>query len=97
MCSKQVWDVTLSSCAECLTQPGALLPEVHMRVRAEVLGLHFQVWKVLWARSGALPHTAATRACPGAFGVQPQTGFSCGMPSALLAGRGLVGRDPTTR
>ena len=88
VCSKQVWDVTLSSCAECLTQPGALLPEVRMRVRAEVLGLHFQVWKVLWARSGALPHTAAAPACPGAFGVHPQTGFSCGMPSALLAGPG---------
>ena len=73
--------MTLSSCAECLTQSGALLREVKMRVRAEVLGLHFQVWKVMWARSGALPHTAA--ACKGAFGVHPQTGFSCGMPSRL--------------
>ena len=80
-CSKQVWDVTLSSCAECLTQPGALLREVKMRVRAEVLGLHFQVWKVMWARSGALSDTAA--ACKGAFGVHPQAGFSCGMPSRL--------------
>ena len=80
-CSKQVWDVTLSSCAECLTQPGVLLREVHMRVRAAVLGLHFQVWKVMWARSGALPDTAA--ACKGAFGVHPQTGVSCGMRSRL--------------
>ena len=77
--------MTLSSCAECLTQPGAPLPEVRMRVRAEVLGLHFQVEGMGEGRS---THTAAARACPGAFGVDPQTAFSCGIPSALLAGPG---------
>ena len=105
-----------------------------MRVRAEVLGLHFQLWKVVWARSGALPHgaaaractctnpnpnpnpdpnphpnpnpnaspnpnQAAARACPGAIGVHPRTGFACGMPGLIRHAERLAwrepGRDPT--
>ena len=52
VCSAQVWDnVDIGSCAECLTQPDRVHKEIMVKRRVEVVGFHFQVFKMAWRQS----------------------------------------------
>ena len=43
------------------------------------------------------PNQAAARACPGAIGVHPRTGFACGMPGLIRHAERLAWRDVIPR
>ena len=72
LCSRQLWDVTLSTCAQCLAHPGEVLRDVRMHVRTTVLGFHLQTWKKAWAAGGA--------ASTWADGCEGSSGFSIDLP-----------------
>lgn len=73
-CSRQLWDVTLSTCAECRQRPGEVLSGTRMHVRTHVLGVHLQVWKKQWGRAAF----AARDKCASAFRIDLPRGFACG-------------------
>ena len=96
-----MWDVTLSTCAECLTRPGALLPDTRVAVAAEVLGVHFQLWKVSWARRAAdLPRAArassAAECGPGGFEIDPAKGFRCGTAALATLSAAIAAAAPAS-
>ena len=83
VCSAQVWDLDLGGCAECLTQPGRVHSGVRVKRTVEVLGFHFQVFKMHWrrlSRRDALADYVPPRCgrnASGPFELDLQGGFRC--------------------
>ena len=86
VCSAQVWDFDLGGCAQCLTQPGRVHSAIHVKRNLEVLGFHFQVYKMHWKQRSRSPATlpefvpagCLTSQRNGSFEVDLQAGFRCG-------------------
>lgn len=83
VCSAQVWDIDLGSCAECLTQPDRVHEGIRVRRRVEVVGFHFQVFKMHWrmrARDATALAEFVPANCPtpmAGFNVTQERGFQC--------------------
>ena len=75
VCSAQIWDFDIGGCAECLTQPGRVHTAVRVKRTTEVLGFHFQVFKMHWKQKTRSPGTLADYVPPGGCGRNASSRF----------------------
>ena len=75
VCSAQIWDFDIGGCAECLTQPGRVHTSVRVKRTTEVLGFHFQVFKMHWKQKTRSPGTLADYVPPGGCGRNASSRF----------------------
>jgi hypothetical protein len=81
VCSAQTWDLDLGSCAECLTQPDQVHQSIRVHRRVEVLGFHFQVFKMHWraksTRKSLAEYVPLCAPNVSRFDVDLASGFRC--------------------